>query len=65
MSSNTLPFHQQAIYTMHKLEFKKAALKLREKNIALKEYKLKIKKKELDLLKWEKQFLSNWIYIPL
>ena len=31
---------------MHKLELKKAALKLREKDIALKEYKLKIKKRD-------------------
>ena len=35
---------------MHELKIKKAALELREKDIALKEHKLKIKKKELDLL---------------
>ena len=51
MSFDTLPFCQQAIYTMHELELKKAALKLREKDIALKEYKLEIKKRELALLK--------------
>ena len=50
---------------MHELEFKKAALELREEDIALKEHKLEIGKKELDLLEWEKQFLGNWIYIPL
>ena len=51
MSFNTLPLRQQAIYTMYELELKKAALKLREKDIALIEYKLKIKKRELALLK--------------
>ena len=50
MSSDTLPLHQQAIHTMYELELKKAAFELREKDIALKEHKLKIKKKELDLL---------------
>ena len=50
LSSDTLPLHQQAIHTMHELELKKAALKLREKDIALKEYKLEIKKRELALL---------------
>ena len=50
LSSDTLPLCQQAIHTMHELELKKAALELGEKDIALKEYKLEIKKKKLDLL---------------
>jgi hypothetical protein len=44
---------------MHKLELKKAALKLREKDIALKECKLKIKRRELALSEREKQLLGN------
>ena len=51
LSSDTLPLRQQAIHTMHELELKKAALELREKDIALKEYKLEIKRRELALLK--------------
>ena len=44
---------------MHKLELKKAAFKLREKDIALKEHKLKIKRRELALIEQEKQLLGN------
>ena len=49
-SSDTLTLRQQTVHTMHELELKKAALELREKDIALKEYKFKIKKRELALL---------------
>ncbi len=35
---------------MHKLELKKVTFKLKEKDLVLKEYKLKIKKNELALL---------------
>ena len=54
LSSDTLPLCQQAIHTMHELELKKAALELREKDIALKECELEIKRRELALLEQEK-----------
>jgi hypothetical protein len=54
-SSNTLPLHQQSIRTIYKLELKKAALKLKGKDLGLKERKLKIKRRELVLLEQERQ----------
>ena len=46
---------------MQELEFKKAALELREKDLVLKEYKLEIKKRELALLGYI--FLIYYKYI--
>ena len=59
LSFDTLTFCQQTVYIIYKLEFKRAALKLKEKDIALKEHELKIKKKELALLKQKRQLQGN------